>query len=981
MGGRVSELSVLEEALEALDSRCSPGIIQVVGEPGIGKTRLLRELRVRAEARRYPVLKGRATEFELDLAFGVVVDALDDHLSRLSTDDLERLGPWLSELAAAFPAIARAAGKSDETLPVERYRTYRAVRVLLEELAAGAPLVVLLDDVHWADPASVELLTHLVAHPPSGPILLALAFRPSQTAADLSTAFAAAAREEPSRRLELSPLTRLEADALLSPEIDPSLADALYRESGGNPFYLEQLRRATGLAGIGPDVPAVELEGVGVPPLVRAALTSELASLDEPGRTLLKGAAVVGDPFEDVLAAEAASMEEFESLEIFDELARRELVRPTAVPGRLRFRHPILRRAVYESATISWRFQAHARVAATLSARGTPASALAHHVERSARPGDRAAVATLVEAARTIAPRAPATAAHWYDAALRLLPESIPQRGRRLELVVARATALAAAGRLEESQAALSEALERLTGATAQRVAVVTSCAAVEHALGRHQRGRARLLEALSDLADPHGWEALTLKLELASGASQRNDFTEMRAWAEETVEGVRRRGDPAMEALAAALLGWAHYALGSTEQAAAALDQAAAVFDTLDDTALAGRLDLALWLGWAEAWMERFGDAIRHCRRAIKVSRATGQGHFLVTTMNAEVWALLGKGQLAEATELAAAAAESSRLGTHGFLWEAVGFHALAASYAGDVDTALRLANESVAMASTLDRGLLTASAGLILAVVLAEAGHYERARNELLSAAGGPELPFLGLRGLRCLAQETLSRAALGLGEPEIADSWAAQAESVLGDHELPIEAGRARRTRASVLLAAGCPREAAELALQAAQGTAGVALLETGRSRLVAARALAQVGEQQRAVTELKRAEEELAASGANAYVAEARAELQRLGCGRSNRDDPVGALAALTGRERQIAELVSTGRTNREIAGQCYLSEKTVERHLSHVFAKLGVSSRAAVAGTVARCNGSDSVAMESSKADAYVGPENADAAHV
>ena len=109
-------------------------------------------------------------------------------------------------------------------------------------------------------------------------------------------------------------------------------------------------------------------------------------------------------------------------------LAARGLVRPTVVPRRFAFRHPIVRRAVYDSAPPGWRLAAHERLAAHLRARGVAPQALARHVEMCAQPGDEDAVALLTAAAQAIESRAPATAARWYDAALRLLPEDAAAR-------------------------------------------------------------------------------------------------------------------------------------------------------------------------------------------------------------------------------------------------------------------------------------------------------------------------------------------------------------------------------------------------------------------------------------------------------------------------------------------------------------------------------------------------------------------------
>ena len=179
-----------------------------------------------------------------------------------------------------------------------------------------------------------------------------------------------------------------------------------------------------------------------------AALTEELGLLSQPTRALLDGAAVAGDPFEPELAAAAAGADDQTATQALDELLARDLVRPTDVPRRFRFRHPLVRRTVYETAPGGWRLDAHERCAAALEERGASPVARAHHVEHAARHGDAAALAVLRDAGLASRLRAPASAARWFGAALRLLPDSAPIEERGA-LLMARAEALAATGQLE----------------------------------------------------------------------------------------------------------------------------------------------------------------------------------------------------------------------------------------------------------------------------------------------------------------------------------------------------------------------------------------------------------------------------------------------------------------------------------------------------------------------------------------------------
>ena len=164
------------------------------------------------------------------------------------------------------------------------------MRTLLQGLASGRGLVLVLDDVHWADDASVELIMHLLRRPPSAPLLVALAHRTGQAPAALPAALAAAARESHVTELTLAPLSEQEAGELLHDRLAAPLRAAVFRQSGGNPFYLEELARAP----LAPD--AGDAPGAHVPAAVAAALGQEIERLPDSARRLAWGAALAGDP-------------------------------------------------------------------------------------------------------------------------------------------------------------------------------------------------------------------------------------------------------------------------------------------------------------------------------------------------------------------------------------------------------------------------------------------------------------------------------------------------------------------------------------------------------------------------------------------------------------------------------------------------------------------------------------------------------------
>jgi predicted ATPase len=443
--GRAAELEAIDRALgELCDGRTAPLVIQ--GEPGIGKTRLLAELAQRADARGCTVLGGSASELERDLPFWVFVDALDEYVAGLDPRLVASLSDEVrSELAHVLPSVSDSVSGGRPVLQDERYRAHRAVRELLDGLARARGVVLVLDDLHWADEASLELLEALARRPPERGVLIAGGHRPTAALDPLRAALDRAPRAAP---LDLGPLSRGDAERLVSADLPSPERAELITEAGGNPFYLEQLARVPGSSA--QHGPGEVLEGgFRVPAGVAASIAEEVAALPAKARTLLQGAAAAGEPFDLRLAAAAAGVDFDTALEAIDDALAVNLVRTTPAPDQFLFRHPLVRRAIYASAGERFRLTAHRGAAAALAARGADASARAHHVARSAAPGDDTAIELLVEAADQRMGRAPASAAVSYADALRLLASG--DRKRRSELLSRRSRALLAAGRLEEA--------------------------------------------------------------------------------------------------------------------------------------------------------------------------------------------------------------------------------------------------------------------------------------------------------------------------------------------------------------------------------------------------------------------------------------------------------------------------------------------------------------------------------------------------
>jgi ATP/maltotriose-dependent transcriptional regulator MalT len=948
--GRGAESAVLDHVLEVLEGG-RPAALELAGEAGIGKSRLLAELAERGDARNLLVLSGSGSEFERDLPFSVFVDALDDYLQGLDPGRFDGLEEDVrAELKHVFPSFSALATTQQVAGRHERYRSHRAVRALLGELARRLPLLLLLDDLHWADSASIELVAALLRRPPSAPVLIAFATRPRQVPGPFAAAIERAGREGGLMRVELTGLTLDETRELLAGRPGKDAA-ALYEQTGGNPFYLEQLARHGGDGDS--TASAGEPSASGIPPAVAASLGEELALLTPTARAVLEGAAVAGDPFQLELAAAAAAVSEDAAMDGIDELIRFDLVRNTDVPRRFRFRHPLVRNVLYEGSAAGWRLGAHERCAAVLTARGAATTARAQHVERSAREGDLEAVRLLSQAGNEAARLAPASAAHWFHEALRLLPHTADAT-ERVELLHAQAEALTATGRFADGHAALVEALELVpAGSDALFAHLSRACAAAESLLGRPHQATERLRSALSRLPAEPSVDRVALLLELAVNSLYRTRFEEMHESAQAALDDARVLGQAPFTAAALAVVGFGGSLMGDAHAADAKRAEAAALIDSLTDDELAPYLESAAWLAGAELYLDRYVEADRHASRALAVARATGQGELFLVLVQilGGVWRQRGK--LTQAAELLDGGIEAARLldNTHALVWTLSGRSTVALPL-GDLQLALAAANEAFQLSRGGEATFHAAEAAAVLAAAKLETGEAEQAIELLLNHAGGEELALIA-GSPRALYLELLTRCRLALDRQDDAARSADHARAWAASVRLPMAGAWSARAAAAVSLHRGDGEQAAAeaLASAAAAEDAG-APVEAARSRILAGRALVLTGERDLAIAELQRAAAQLDVNQCPRYRGEADLELGRLGH-RAHRRTFAGAadgtrIESLTGRELEITRLVVERLTNSQIASELFLSPKTVETHLRNIFRKVGVGSRVELA---------------------------------
>jgi hypothetical protein len=231
----VGEVAMLDDALRAASSAAGLSTVEIVGEAGIGKTTLLEWLGASASRAGRLVLSGRCSEFERDVPYALWIDALDAQLAAVP--------PGRGRPRGARVGVPGPAAHADGAV-VERHQLHRAVRGLLERLAAPRGLVLLLDDLHWADPASIALVASLVRRPSSARVLLAVAHRHRQVGSRLDPELRRAAMTGVARRLAPGPLDGRAGGELLAGVVGEGEVGRLHAESGGNPFHLMALARA-----------------------------------------------------------------------------------------------------------------------------------------------------------------------------------------------------------------------------------------------------------------------------------------------------------------------------------------------------------------------------------------------------------------------------------------------------------------------------------------------------------------------------------------------------------------------------------------------------------------------------------------------------------------------------------------------------------------------------------------------------------------
>jgi DNA-binding CsgD family transcriptional regulator len=942
--GRREELATLEDDL----SRAVAGEFRVallLGEPGVGKSRLGRELLARH--REATGLVAQAYPLAASAAFGLWTEAVDPFLQSLPDEEVVELcGGLLDDLASLFHRVALVRGsvpERDPPLP----RLLQGLAGLLGNVSRRTPLVVLLDDVHFADPSSWEAMRYFARHLDDARLLVLATSRQSELADHdvASQVLFELEQDALLSRLEVEPLRRAGvaelAEAVIGGPPPSSLVEWVSERSQGNPLFAIGLLRA--LMEEPCDLAAPHLKRL--PEGVTERVTSELRRFDDASQAILELLAVVGRPvlFGDVAALTGDSLEEAGSR--LNELVNAGIVieqeRGTELSYELH--HPLVRDVIYQATSGARRRVLHRQAARSLLRSGHLAEA-ALHFARSAERGDSEAVEVLLDAMRQAEGR------EAYREALELQAELVdllaPDDPRWLEVL--------------DAMYARAEWLIDHRAETNARVAVKALAA----------------IDALLEDSSDHTRRA-TVKFRLANflawGLGELDAAHDACRLAQDLFD---RAGDRRQALLAARELAWIR---GLQGDLAGMGTDAWAVVEAADE---AGDRFVAMQglaaVSYSANFRGSFSEAEGALQRAADIARDDDKAYRLTIVLGGLALALAMRGHPAETPPLFEEAKAANPAYRDSVLVE---LEALVRFFAGDFTGSVAAAREAIAWlpggrARRRAPGLMFGALSALECGEDSEAGRLlERARlmlddtdwsfyltgvqwaNAILvwHTHGAAEcLPLLrasndrslqiGARPLAALGLFDMAEAACDAGDAATASVAARELDAVAEFLRVPFYWGLAAAGSAWADLAAGEIPTAAEHARRA------VELLKTtscaghlARAQHLLARSLPP-DERAQAVAALEQAAA-IFDRGGGAWRRDRTLEaLRRLGS--AGRRAAAAALGpgSLTRRETEVARLAATGMSAKEIAQSLFVGERTVESHLASVYAKLGVDSK-------------------------------------
>ena len=369
------------------------------GEAGVGKSRLLRQFCASPSVAGYWLLRGECMENSATLAYAPLQDLLRSHIAgpaRAAEPPIDALGPMADDLALLLPELVLvtpdAARVSSPTAELERQRLFAALMQFLAHLAATKPVLVIVEDIHWSDEASLDFLHLLARRLPALPLCLLLTTRPQGGSPALERFLMQLNRERLAVEMRLAPLSRDGVDAMLralfqwDAPVKQPLLNAIYALTEGNPFFVEEVASALVARG---DIFRADgrwrykaLTQLAIPHSLRLIVQSHLRGLSAEAADLLALAAVAGRSFDFDLLAGLMGQDEATLLRLIRELVAARLVVEEA-PDRFAFRHALAREAIYAGMLSRERTTQHRRIAeylgSTTGAHGDILALLAYH--------------------------------------------------------------------------------------------------------------------------------------------------------------------------------------------------------------------------------------------------------------------------------------------------------------------------------------------------------------------------------------------------------------------------------------------------------------------------------------------------------------------------------------------------------------------------------------------------------------------------
>jgi DNA-binding CsgD family transcriptional regulator len=915
--GRERELAALTAFVEGVGQ--PPTAVLLEGEAGIGKTSLLRAAVAVAGDRGHRVLACRPAESEAKLAFAALIDLLGDAFAEVA-DQL----PSVQRQALAVAMLR----EEPRGTPPDRSVIGVGFLAVVRALAERAPVLIAVDDVQWIDPSSAAVLAFATRRLYGLPVGVLVTRR--TTAKELPAALARALAEAGLQRIDLGPLSigalQLVLRSRMTKAIPRPLLRRIHQASAGNPLFALEIAAALD----GSEAPPAD-GGLPVPKDLLRLLGARIDSLSPDAREVLLIAAAASRPTEELVASVSGPVPD-----VADVLARAERAGVLRLGGgRVRFTHPLLASTVYEAASDEGRRRAHARLAEHVE----DPEERARHLALAASGPDEGVAEALDQASQLARARgAPEVAAELSALARRMTPLDHTDAIRSRTVQTAQHSF--AAGDVARSNELFDEAIEAAPPGSA-RARILFTCAShawmdlrrvgtlCAQAL-REAEGDADLMmeanEHLAWVAIYHGdLEAAAHHATTALRHAHASASLASRAEAQATfgtVEFLRGRLSPAVMAEADRLQD-----LGIEEELGRGR--------TSYTSAKTNHAVQLLWAGELDAAREIIEQELRMYERVgLYLVREEVVGYM------AEVECRAGNLERAarfadEAYEMDVEAGHLSGRGRNLYL------KALVAAHRGDMDDAIAAAEEGLRDSIVNDDAYNASGNRAVLGFVELSRSQHAAAIEHL-----APVLEYLTTMDA---AEPGVVPAVPDAIECLVALGRLDEAERVLGDHERkarqtgrPWALATAGRCRGLVLAARGAAPEALEALDRAVEAHAGAGQpMELGRT-LLAKGVVARRAKQKRTARDaLGRAVAIFDEIGARAWARTARAERSRIG-GRP--PSPGG----LTPSELRIAELVSQGGSNKEVAAALFVSVRTVETNLSRIYAKLGVRSRTALA---------------------------------